>query len=638
MNMQINRIFLFAIVLLFLSEVIHAQDLIKDTQLGIKQEHTAKHNVVAQTIYAQNTMYRISPVSLFEIVDSKRKSNEYVDHAVHLNISKETLGRFYNEPSDFIQLEIPVAPLKSFTLELMQADIFSNNFKCKTYSGKQVKTAGLFYRGMVQGDPSSLVSLAIFEDHARILISDRNGNYILGPEDKGKTEYILYNDLDVLEEQEFHCSAESTLEYDNKNATDNIQRAASSEGNCVDIYLEADFALFESLESNPENVANYLSALFNEVATLYANEEISIQLSETFIWDEEDPYVDEDSISGMLYSFRNNTAEFNGNLAALLSSRPILAGMAFLDELCNPNNAYSVLAGMGPEITELPNYSNEVSGLAHELGHLFGSRHTHECVWNDNNTQIDDCGSTFGDVQDCYDEENPILPVEGTIMSYCQVNPGIGVNLSLGFGEQPGDLIRERYNNADCLNPNCGGCPEDLTIAATHYSGDVVTHQASYTVTAYNINNPDSDIQYLAGDYVLFAHGFHATNGSEMFVGIEECASNVQDLEISSFRENASIEDETQKAKENSEISLSNYPNPFSIQTTIEYTLIEDVEVSLFISDFSGKLCEYLIKELPQEKGVHKVNFDAEKYQNGLYQYTLVAGDNIKLGKMIIAN
>jgi len=184
---------------------------------------------------------------------------------------------------------------------------------------------------------------------------------------------------------------------------------------------------------------------------------------------------------------------------------------------------------------------------------------------------------------------------------------------------------------------NIVNCPDDLTIATTHYSGDVVTHQASYTVTAYNINNPGSDIQYLAGDLVLFTHGFHATNGSEMYVGIEECASNFQDSVNSTNREIPLNETHQESAKENSEITLANYPNPFSIETTIEYTLIEDVEVSLFISDFSGKLCEYLIKELPQEKGVHTVNFDAQKYQNGLYQYTLVAGENMKLGKMIIA-
>ncbi|MBK7095123.1 MAG: PKD domain-containing protein [Saprospiraceae bacterium] len=35
-------------------------------------------------------------------------------------------------------------------------------------------------------------------------------------------------------------------------------------------------------------------------------------------------------------------------------------------------------------------------------------------------------------------------------MSYCHLN-SVGINLALGFGPQPGNLIRNRYNNAACL-------------------------------------------------------------------------------------------------------------------------------------------------------------------------------------------
>ena len=45
----------------------------------------------------------------------------------------------------------------------------------------------------------------------------------------------------------------------------------------------------------------------------------------------------------------------------------------------------------------------------HEIGHLMGSRHTHDCVWNGNKTAIDACGGVM-----CDQINEP-----GSIMSYC---------------------------------------------------------------------------------------------------------------------------------------------------------------------------------------------------------------------------
>ncbi|MBL0102917.1 MAG: fibronectin type III domain-containing protein [Bacteroidetes bacterium] len=84
------------------------------------------------------------------------------------------------------------------------------------------------------------------------------------------------------------------------------------------------------------------------------------------------------------------------------------------------------------------------------MGHLIGSRHTHACVWNGNSTAIDGCAG--------YVEGSCALPGNpssgGTIMSYCHLT-SVGMNLSLGFGPQPGNVIRNTVLNATCLH-NCG--------------------------------------------------------------------------------------------------------------------------------------------------------------------------------------
>ncbi|MDP4851578.1 MAG: hypothetical protein NWR22_00230, partial [Saprospiraceae bacterium] len=96
--------------------------------------------------------------------------------------------------------------------------------------------------------------------------------------------------------------------------------------------------------------------------------------------------------------------------------------------------------------------------MAHELGHTLGSSHTHACVWNGNNTAIDGCYSTEGGCNSFG------LPAAGgTIMSYCHLRR-VGINFSLGFGVQPGNVIRNTIAQASCLT-NCDAT--DFTLDAS---------------------------------------------------------------------------------------------------------------------------------------------------------------------------
>jgi hypothetical protein len=87
------------------------------------------------------------------------------------------------------------------------------------------------------------------------------------------------------------------------------------------------------------------------------------------------------------------------------------------------------------------------------MGHLMGSPHTHACFWNGNNTAIDGCAGYTEDhgYGTCPVPGNP--PNGGTIMSYCDGVPGVGVNFNNGFGPQPGELIRSRVAGAGCFSP-----------------------------------------------------------------------------------------------------------------------------------------------------------------------------------------
>jgi hypothetical protein len=84
------------------------------------------------------------------------------------------------------------------------------------------------------------------------------------------------------------------------------------------------------------------------------------------------------------------------------------------------------------------------------------------------------------------------------------------------------------------------------------------------------------------------------------------------------------------------EFSLSqNYPNPFNPSTTIEFSLVENSEVSLAIYSITGELVAYLIDSQEFSSGVYKVTFDASSLASGTYIYTLT-NNNAKISKKMI--
>jgi hypothetical protein len=78
-----------------------------------------------------------------------------------------------------------------------------------------------------------------------------------------------------------------------------------------------------------------------------------------------------------------------------------------------------------------------------------------------------------------------------------------------------------------------------------------------------------------------------------------------------------------------------NYPNPFNPATTIGYVLKEKTNTKLILFSTIGEEIAVLVNEV-QEKGFHKVNFNASAFTSGVYFYRLHAGDFVETKKMIL--
>lgn len=89
---------------------------------------------------------------------------------------------------------------------------------------------------------------------------------------------------------------------------------------------------------------------------------------------------------------------------------------------------------------------------------------------------------------------------------------------------------------------------------------------------------------------------------------------------------------------ESSEISFvlnRNYPNPFNATTTITWQQPKAAHVILKIYDFTGRELKTLV-DCGQEKGEHKVSFDASGLPAGVYFYQIQVDEKVQTRKMIV--
>jgi len=90
------------------------------------------------------------------------------------------------------------------------------------------------------------------------------------------------------------------------------------------------------------------------------------------------------------------------------------------------------------------------------------------------------------------------------------------------------------------------------------------------------------------------------------------------------------------ESKAGNVLSLSqNQPNPFNDVTTIRYTLSEAADVNFDLFDQTGKKVMN-IKRGVESAGFYTIDVDASNLQNGIYFYTMTAGNQKVSKKMVV--
>jgi hypothetical protein len=423
-------------------------------------------NIVSQMIKNIKINSTLRNLSLFNLAAHGNAALEqYVINPVFLKLNYKNLKNLLSAYEE---------------LELARVNILSKDFQLSATGNKGKDKlnykAGVYYRGIIKGDDNSVAAISIFDDFLMGVISSRDGNLVLGPVDKklvNKTDYILYNDRNLKIKNGFKCGVgdnEDSFVRNTKTLNSGIenQNPDRLSKDTISVFYVADYQMYLD---RGNNTANFITGIFNNVAALYQNESIPVNISGIYVYRNEDPYANDTDSYQILLDFGYNTQDdFMGDLAQLLSTahEQALGGIAYINVLCTPYNSsdysgrYS-FCNIDNSYLPIPTYSWTVTVMTHELGHNLGSYHTHACHW----PVLPYNG--IGAIDSCYYAEGNCFygyqgNFNGTIMSYCHLTGAI--NLSLGFGPLPGDTIRSWYALATCIhsNLNSSEVPTDYNL------------------------------------------------------------------------------------------------------------------------------------------------------------------------------
>ncbi len=375
-------------------------------------------------------------------------------------------------------------------------------------------------RGIVAGDPESLAYIAIspFGTNGFIrqngeLVSISTGPYAQGKELAEALRTVKMSDVIDPDAQGAQNRPPESCGYqagDRRLEPMGLPQVDVSKAQSVNrggtscriatVAVETDWEFTERLfAGNTTAASSYLISVVGALSEIYERD-FNVRLAIPFlrVWEADvDPYVDPNPTNcqdlpsnDLLYQVRDIwNSQMQGvdrTITHLFSGRQDMCygGIAYVGVLCFNEYGYGVsgyLDGFFPYPLLDYSHSNwDVIVSGHEIGHNFGTGHTHDSY----NPTIDDCGNG-----DCSN------PFGTTIMSYCHTCPGGLSNIQLGFHPRVIDHVLGYLDQVNCDLVSVGvTAANDLmsTLEETPADLDLLGNDAAQSCDPFVFNAVDS--------------------------------------------------------------------------------------------------------------------------------------------------
>ncbi|TXH70110.1 MAG: hypothetical protein E6Q83_07235 [Thiothrix sp.] len=390
-----------------------------------------------------------------------------------------TDSNFAHELSQVKQAQVTAVPLdnkQTVNLELEQLQIFAPDAQIRVHNSSGIQSLPLphtsYFKGKVSDQANSAAFIAADSSGSARSIIQIAGQTYVGSNLEQKTRFAAraLDPAQDFKQKSFECGIEGRTGYKPplpaglKAKLSSAKRVGSNNDTIysADLVIETDYE-FYSLFNNATTAAQYITDLIAYVSSIYEAEiKTKLRIKEIVLYaDPNDPWEAQSTSSALTevqtYYLVQHPSLKRTAVHFLSGKENLNGGIAYIDSICTaPSYAgaksgsydFGVSGGLGGSFTpNSPLIVWDAYVLAHELGHNFGSSHTHAYDIDQGYAlPIDCCYAQPGGACQNYPlrTELPGLGTltggttathPGTIMSYCHLVSGGSHNLSMSFGK-----------------------------------------------------------------------------------------------------------------------------------------------------------------------------------------------------------
>lgn len=358
---------------------------------------------------------------------------------------------------------VPVAGQAPLELDLTRFSVIAPGAVFKRGLEDAVPSRIVLYKGSVSGEPNSTAYLSVSSSGIVNGFAQPVGGqpvYIATPSETYRAGAPLvtvtvgdYGDLPDFAE---FCATDidlTRLSYLKKPSE--VQLTDPAGLRIATVGIEADHMFCNLFGGDALATQDYVIQLLGAIATIYERDlSIHLQIGWLRTWPAGGEPFTADNLSGFRNYWNANEDTTLVDLVHLLSGTRTTSygGVAYLSGTCGTDFAYGIDGYMNGSFPTNYNESSlgswDIIVWAHEMGHNFGTLHTHDIDQYD--PLIDSCAQGF--------------PSRGTIMSYCHSAPGYTLNTDMRFHQRVQATIQAEMDFGGCHVYDCNGNGVDDSI------------------------------------------------------------------------------------------------------------------------------------------------------------------------------